>query len=327
MLDKTGRTIDYIRISVTDRCNFRCRYCMPETGAVMMKHQDLLTFEEIARVVRISVSLGITKIKLTGGEPLVRKGIVSLVGMIREIPGVTDITMTSNGCLLGEMSPGLKRAGLLAVNVSLDTLNPERFADITRRNAFDQVLEGIQGAREAGLAVKINCAVMEDMKQEEFLQFAAFARKYGIPVRFIEMMPIGQGRVYDALDNEAVLELLKTHYPGMYRIDKNMGNGPAVYYSFSDSEGSIGFISAVHHKFCQSCNRIRLTPDGFLKLCLASGRGIDLRTPLRMGIGEAELTELIKAQIEDKPLSHHFGDRGWEDEAKNSGKTMNQIGG
>lgn len=325
MTDHNGRVIDYLRISVTDRCNLRCRYCMPEEGIPLMKHEDILTYDEITRICAAGARLGIRKVKLTGGEPLVRRGLDSLIEMLHHIAGIEDITLTSNGYLLGEQAGILKEAGLSSVNISLDTLHAERFFNITRRDCFYRVLEGINTAIKAGLNVKINCAVMPELTPSEVLDFAEFSCDRQIPVRFIEMMPIGQGRAIKAMDNEELADILRTRYPDLHRISGPAGNGPAVYYGFRNGEnleGCVGFISAVHHKFCKACNRVRLTSDGFLKLCLDSPEGVDLRTPLRNGAAERELAQIMEKCILQKPESHHFGENREE-----TGLNMNQIGG
>lgn len=334
MRDDNGRNIDYIRISVTDRCNLRCRYCMPEEGVDLMRHEDILTYQEILRIAGVGAKLGLKRVKVTGGEPLVRKGVSQLIGEIAALDGIEDVTMTTNGILLGEMALELKKAGLSSVNVSLDTLDPQRFHEITRRDRFSDVMRGIDAAAESGLRVKINCAVMEALSREDVLAFAAFAVERGIPVRFIEMMPIGQGRQYHAMDNEELLEILAEEYGDLSVSGEPRGNGPAVYYTYAAGAGCVGFISAVHHKFCGSCNRVRLTSDGFLKLCLDSPAGVDLRTPLREGISDEELGRVMEQWIGKKPESHHFNktDMGGEESPifgsnAENGLNMNQIGG
>lgn len=322
MRDGNGRTIDYIRVSVTDRCNLRCRYCMPEEGIIQMRHEEVLTYQEILRILRAGLKLGINRVKVTGGEPLVRKGISDLVREIVSLDGMKDVTMTTNGCLLEEMAGELRAAGLSSVNVSLDTLDAEKFKEITRRDRFGDVMRGLKAAADSGLRVKINCAVMEDLKPSDVLAFAEFSIRSKIPVRFIEMMPIGEGRRYHALDNEQLLQILASEYGDLEESRKIMGNGPAVYYTFSQNRGCVGFISAVHHRFCQGCNRVRLTSDGFLKLCLDSPAGVDLRGPLREGASDKELMELMERWIVRKPESHHF-----QDKKEDSGLNMNQIGG
>lgn len=322
MKDSLGRTIDYIRISVTDRCNLRCLYCMPEEGTQLFEHEDMLTLEEIVRICECMAALGISRVKLTGGEPLVRRNITWLTKMIAEIPGIRDVTMTSNGVRLEQSAAALKQAGLSSINVSLDTLDRGRFAMITRRDCYDQVLSGIAAAAAAGLRVKINCAVTEHFRLSEVLEFAKFSIAKQIPVRFIEMMPIGQGQAFRTLDNDILLAALTRAYDDVALLKRPLGNGPAVYYTFAGGRGCAGFISAVHHKFCDRCNRIRLTSDGYLKLCLASGAGISLRDAIRNGVADAELTRMIAGTVRQKPVSHQFGSG-----SRQQGVTMNRIGG
>lgn len=328
MKDKQGREIDYLRISVTDRCNLRCRYCMPEEGCESFAHQEMMTLEELVHVSKCMASLGVKRIKLTGGEPLVRKNVVWLVDEIHKIPGIEEITMTSNGILLADMAAALKASGLAGVNVSLDTLDRERFLYITRRDEFDQVMKGIRTAKAAGLQVKINCAVLEPLSLEALRAFAEFSVRQQLPVRFIEMMPIGQGCAFSTADNDQLLKMLKESYSDVKLLPKKMGNGPAVYYEFAKGQGCIGFISAVHHRFCDSCNRVRITSDGYLKLCLASDDGISLREAIRGGIGAEALIEMIKAKVLfGKPEGHHFALPEDRKQGEHTGENMNRIGG
>lgn len=322
MMDSCNRTIDYIRISVTDRCNLRCLYCMPEEGIEPLRHEDILSYEEILRICETGSRLGIRKAKVTGGEPLVRKDVEVLIKGLADIPGFRDVTMTTNGCLLKEKAAALKTAGLSSVNISLDTLDPVRFAGITRRDCFEAVMEGIESALEAGLKVKVNCAVMEGLKKEEVLAFARFSMDRRIPVRFIEMMPIGQGKKYKAMENDDLARILSDAYGELRESLQVRGNGPAVYYTWGDGRGIIGFISAVNHKFCSTCNRVRLTSDGYLKLCLDSALGVDLKNPLRQGISDEDFYCLMGNWIRNKPESHHF-----EDNREKADLNMNQIGG
>ena len=287
-----------------------------------MSHGDILTYQEILRICEAGASLGIRKVKVTGGEPLVRKDIEVLIKGLTSIPGIEDVTMTTNGCLLKEKAALLKAAGLSSVNVSLDTLDPRRFAKITRRDCFEAVIDGIRSALEAGLKVKINCAVMEELTMEEVLAFAQFSVERRIPVRFIEMMPIGQGKNYKAMENDDLAGILSEAFGELRESREVRGNGPAVYYTWGDGTGFVGFISAVSHKFCGTCNRVRLTSDGFLKLCLDSPVGVDLKGPLRQGISDDGLFELMKQSIQSKPESHHF-----EENSGEAGPNMNQIGG
>jgi cyclic pyranopterin phosphate synthase len=295
---------------------------MPEEGISPLCHEDILTYQEIERICKAGARLGIRKVKVTGGEPLVRKDIEVLIKELAKIPGIEDVTMTTNGCLLKEKSAELKAAGLSSVNVSLDTLDPGRFARITRRDCFESVLEGIDSALAAGLKVKINCAVMEELTKEEVLAFARFSMERRIPVRFIQMMPIGQGKNYKALENDDLAGILSEAFGELKESREVKGNGPAVYYTWGDGTGFIGFISAVSHKFCRTCNRVRLTSDGYLKLCLDSPAGVDLKGPLREGISDDSLFGLMKQSIRNKPESHHF-----EEDLGETGPNMNQIGG
>lgn len=284
MLDQYGRRINYLRISVTDRCNLRCRYCMPE-GVQDVGMKNILTFEEIWEIVKVSVSLGITHIRITGGEPLVRKGCADLILGIRKIPGVETITMTTNGVLLGNYAKQLKEAGVDGVNISLDTLDPEEFCQITGKRELPAVLAGIRAAKDAGLPVKLNAV---NRKELDPVPLVRYAQNENLPLRFIEMMPVGYGKQYVGRSNEELREMLeKTFGTAEKLVDSEelsrMGSGPAVYYRFSDLKVPVGFISAIHGKFCDTCNRVRLTAEGYLKLCLCYDQGVDLRHVLREG--------------------------------------------
>ena len=266
MLDQYGRRINYLRISVTDRCNLRCRYCMPE-GVQDVGMKNILTFEEIWEIVKVSVSLGITHIRITGGEPLVRKGCADLILGIRKIPGVETITMTTNGVLLGNYAKQLKEAGVDGVNISLDTLDPEEFCQITGKRELPAVLAGIRAAKDAGLPVKLNAV---NRKELDPVPLVRYAQNENLPLRFIEMMPVGYGKQYVGRSNEELREMLeKTFGTAEKLVDSEelsrMGSGPAVYYRFSDLKVPVGFISAIHGKFCDTCNRVRLTAEGYLK--------------------------------------------------------------
>lgn len=284
MLDRYGRVINYLRISVTDRCNLRCCYCMPE-GVQDVGMKNILTFEEIWEIVRTGVSLGITHIRITGGEPLVRKDCVDLIRGIREISGVETITMTTNGVLLGNYGKQLKEVGVDGVNISLDTLNPEEFYKITGKRELQEVLAGIRAAKTAGLPVKLNAV---NRKELDPIPLVRYAQEENLPLRFIEMMPVGYGKKYVGRSNEELRETLEA-VCGKAECMTNreelsrMGSGPAVYYQFSDLKVPVGFISAIHGKFCDTCNRVRLTAEGYLKLCLCYDEGEDLRRVLREG--------------------------------------------
>ena len=306
MLDRYGRVINYLRISVTDRCNLRCCYCMPE-GVQDVGLKNILTFEEIWEIVRTGVSLGITHIRITGGEPLVRKGCVDLIRGIREIPGVETITMTTNGVLLGNYGKQLKKAGVDGVNISLDTLDPEEFYKITGKRELQEVLAGIRAAKTAGLPVKLNAV---NRKELDPIPLVRYAQEENLPLRFIEMMPVGYGKKYVGRSNEELRETLEavcgkavcmTNREELSR----MGSGPAVYFQFSDLKVPVGFISAIHGKFCDTCNRVRLTAEGYLKLCLCYDEGEDLRRVLREGEKE-NLRTIMEQTIFRKPAAHCF---------------------
>lgn len=306
MLDRYGRVINYLRISVTDRCNLRCCYCMPE-GVQDVGMKNILTFEEIWEIVRTGVSLGITHIRITGGEPLVRKGCVNLIRGIREIPGVETITMTTNGVLLGNYAKQLKEAGVDGVNISLDTLDPEEFYKITGKRELQEVLAGIRAAKTAGLPVKLNAV---NRKELDPIPLVRYAQEENLPIRFIEMMPVGYGKKYVGRSNEELRETLEA-VCGKAECMTNreelsrMGSGPAVYYQFSDLKVPVGFISAIHGKFCDTCNRVRLTAEGYLKLCLCYDEGEDLRRVLRKGEKE-NLRTIMEQTIFRKPAAHCF---------------------
>lgn len=306
MLDRYGRVINYLRISVTDRCNLRCCYCMPE-GVQDVGLKNILTFEEIWEIVRTGVSLGITHIRITGGEPLVRKGCVDLIRGIREIPGVETITMTTNGVLLGNYGKQLKKAGVDGVNISLDTLDPEEFYKITGKRELQEVLAGIRAAKTAGLPVKLNAV---NRKELDPIPLVRYAQEENLPIRFIEMMPVGYGKKYVGRSNEELRETLEAVCGNAECMTNReelsrMGSGPAVYYQFSDLKVPVGFISAIHGKFCDTCNRVRLTAEGYLKLCLCYDEGEDLRRVLREGEKE-NLRTIMEQTIFRKPAAHCF---------------------
>lgn len=323
MIDENGRKIEYLRISVTDRCNLRCIYCMPSDGVCSMSHEEVLSYEEIIRLVKIFSTLGINKIKITGGEPLVRKGIVSMINEIKSIPGIEQVTLTTNGCLLCEKLPELKR--LDAINISLDTLNPERFKQITRREGLQDVLKAIDMCVSMGINTKINCVAMKGINDSEIIKIAKFAKDKNICVRFIELMPIGKKEHDTFLSNEQTMQILEEEY-GRFYIDKvKHGNGPAIYFKRGDFKGSIGVISALSGCFCDTCNRVRLTADGFLKLCLQYDSGISLRDLMRQGKTDDEIKAEIEKAIMTKPTRHSFENYG--DKKHIECKTMNKIGG
>lgn len=326
MIDGYGRVIDYIRISVTDRCNLRCAYCMPEEGIQSVCHDQILRYDEILRLAGIFASLGIRKIKLTGGEPLVRKGVPEFAARLKQIPGIEQVTLTTNGVCLKEQMQSLAEAGIGGINLSLDTLNPAVFERITRRDSFDQAMEGLEEAlKYPEIPLKINCVPM-NLEGQNVVELAGLARKYRIHVRYIEMMPIGLGKQFGFQSEEAILRELETVYGPSRPFDGKLGNGPGHYVSFEGFAGKIGFISAISHKFCEKCNRVRLTSQGFLKTCLQYERGADLRVLLRGGASDAEIRAAVEAAIRSKPASHQFLQERETDTDRET-HIMAQIGG
>lgn len=303
MLDHYERTIDYMRVSITDRCNLRCRYCMPN-GISWIPMEEILTLEEIVEICRQAVKVGICKIKVTGGEPLVRKGCTELISMLKGIPGMEQVTLTTNGVLLAEYAEELYHRGLDAVNISLDTLDAAKYKKITGFDRFSDVLKGIKAMERYAIPVKVN-SVLQNGGAEEWRQLVELARDRSLDVRFIEMMPIGYGKNFEAISNESVLEEIRKEFGEVQPEQTVHGNGPAVYYKIPGFLGSIGFISAVHGKFCSQCNRIRLTATGQLKPCLCYDETVSLKAVVRNGRLE-ELQGLIREAIARKPKGHCF---------------------
>jgi len=309
--DSFQRPIDYLRISVTDRCNLRCIYCMPPEGVCPMAHSEILTYEEIYTVVQAAAELGIKKVRLTGGEPLVRLGLPQLVRMIARIQAIDDLTLTTNGILLADYAIELKKAGLKRVNVHLDTFRPERFRAMSRGNSdLSRVLKGIEVARSMGLnPVKINMVVMTGVNDDEILNFAAKTINEAWHVRFIELMPSAgasttAAQFISAAEIKKCLETLGELEP----CHPSVGNGPAKYFRFQNARGTVGFITPVSEHFCFKCNRLRLTSDGKLRPCLMSDEEVDLKGPLRNGISLEGLKKLIREAVANKPLHHHLAE-------------------
>ena len=308
MKDSFGREINYMRISVTDRCNLRCRYCMPPEGIVTAERANVLSFDEILRVARAGVWLGINRLRLTGGEPLARRGLAELVRDLAAIPGVESLALTTNGVLLGDMLADLAAAGLTGVNVSIDTLDRRKFAELTGADALDAVLASLRRALAVpGLSVKVNAVMLAGFNDDEIVRLAGLAAGDDVAVRFIEMMPIGRGRDFKTVSRDEVLAELEGVY-GQPRAVRGDGAGPAVYYRFPHMRGRIGFISALSHNFCDGCNKLRLTAEGLIKPCLQYESGYDLRGLLRGGAGEREIAGAIAEAIRNKPRSHRFGE-------------------
>ena len=311
MFDATGRSIHYLRLSVTDRCNLRCRYCMPD-GVEKPEHADILTYEELLRLAALFAQCGIDTVRVTGGEPLVRKGVDRLVAGLKATPGIREVTLTTNGTLLAGQLPALQAAGLDGVNISLDTLRPEVFRRITGRDALAEVQAGIRAALASGIPVKLNCVPQPGVNEGELEALAALAQDHPLQVRFIEMMPIGYGAALPGISGPELAACFARRWPGFAPLpaaqSAALGSGPAVYYTVPGWQGNVGLIAAVHGKFCARCNRVRLTSLGFLRPCLASEAGCDLRALLRGGAPEAELLQAIRAAVWAKPREHHFGE-------------------
>lgn len=325
MKDIYKRKIDYIRISITDRCNLRCVYCMPEKGIDLIKHDEILTYEEIIDLCKLFVKVGISKVKITGGEPLVRKDLHKLIKAIKDIEGIKEVTLTTNGILLYEQLEDLVKAGLDAVNISIDSLRENRYKELTRLGDVNKVLQAIKkAATYKNLRVKINCVPLVNESVQELLELVDLAKDSYISVRFIELMPIGLGKDMKGYSEDEIKDIIEKHIGKLTPYNKALGNGPSKYYSLEGYKGKIGFISAINHKFCKSCNRVRMTPEGFLKKCLHYDLGADLKELLRSGKDKEEILEVIEKTIYNKPKSHKFHIKN----EKNSDKrSMSQIGG
>jgi len=310
LIDSYGRTLDYLRVSVTDRCNLRCVYCMPPQGVPRKPHEAMLSFEEILRAAGIMARLGMRKIKVTGGEPLVRRGAAPFLKNLKSLPGIEKVTLTTNGLLLGgyldeaeALAPGSLPDG---VNISLDALDNERFRYITRSDGAGpaEILSFVDRLAEKHIPVKLNCVIIRSLNEAEILPLAALARDRDVAVRFIELMPLGAGAALKAVPGGEIAGLLETTYGALTPFSGVPGSGPAVYYSLPGFTGNIGFINPVTRGFCETCNRLRLTSEGLLKPCLSYDLGLDLRPLLRSCASDAELAQAITALVAQKPRHH-----------------------
>ncbi|MGE5433837.1 MAG: GTP 3',8-cyclase MoaA [Candidatus Doudnabacteria bacterium] len=324
--DSWGREIKSLRVSVTDKCNFRCRYCMPAEGLEWLERDELLSFEEIERLVRVLARMGVDEIRLTGGEPLVRRDLPTLVGMLAATPGVRDLSLTTNGVLLDRFAAPLVEAGLRRLNVSLDSLSHVRFAEITRRDALDRVLAGLAAAeRHPELRpIKVNCVAIKGFTEEEVPALAELARRKPYVVRFIEFMPLDADQAWrgdDVLTGGEIRALIEERWPLEELPAK--ASSTARRFRFADGAGEIGFVNPVSEPFCSTCDRIRLTADGQLRTCLFSRREWDLKTPLRDGSSDERLEELIRFAVAHKELKHKINDPGFV----RASRSMSQIGG
>ena len=322
MRDALGREISYMRLSVTDRCNLRCRYCMPAEGVPATAHTDILRYEELLRVAQAAVSLGIDRFKVTGGEPLVRRGIVDFIRSLKALPGVRQVTLTTNGLHLPSLLDGLLDAGLDAVNISLDTRDNAQYQAITRSShTADEVLHAVRLC--AGrLPTKVNAVLLSETAAQ-LVPLARLAEELPVDVRFIERMPLGVTDIAAEPVHREVIGRLRAVWPDLAPVHERRGNGPARYFASSGLRGCIGLIEAVSHAFCASCNRVRLTSTGLLKPCLCYEQGTDLKPLLRDGADDAALRDAIEQAVRGKPAAHCFAER----QAVTERKSMNQIGG
>jgi cyclic pyranopterin phosphate synthase len=328
LIDSHNRKINYLRISITDRCNLRCRYCMPQEGVSPLRHEEILSYEEILRLAKLAVKKGITKVRITGGEPLVRRGVVQLIQKLSDLPGLQDISMTTNGILLGEFAPSLFQAGLRRVNISMDSLDPDKYREITRGGDLARVWDGIRAAMRLGLApIKINVVAISGWNDKEILDFARLTLQDPLQVRFIEFMPVGissEWKPERCISGEEIRLRLAAFRP-LEPIEKkwNGHDGPARIFKFPGSAGEIGLISPISDHFCASCNRLRLTSDGKLRTCLFSDEEMDLKPLLRSGCTEEELEEKLDEALRKKPFRHGIV----EGSRKRCHRPMVKIGG
>ena len=310
LIDTFGRLHDNLRISVTDRCNIRCYYCMPETGAAFLPHSEILTYEEIGRFVRVAVSLGVTKVRITGGEPLVRKDLPKLVSALRKIEGLHEIALTTNGVLLEEQAADLYSAGLRRLNVHLDTLDRERFKRITRRDDLERAMRGLMRAKELGFSpIKINAVALKGLTEPDIVPLARFGREHGFEVRFIEFMPLDAQHIWDrskVLVMDDILATVQREVGALEALPDIDPRAPALEYRFLDGVGRLGFIASISRPFCLNCNRIRLTSDGKLRYCLFAIEETDVKGSLRNGSPDREIADTIAETVKRKWLGHEI---------------------
>lgn len=330
MLDKYNRDINYLRVSITDRCNLRCVYCMPKEGLSLIGHDDILRYEEILRIIRVAVGMGIKKVRLTGGEPLIRRGLVEFISSLNKIEALKDISLTTNGILLEAYAERLFNAGLKRINISLDSLNAQKYAQITRGGDLKTVLRGIDEVFRIGFwPIKINIVAIKGFNDDEIIDFAKLTLDKPYQIRFIELMTVGRtGLNYDGkyISSDQIKSCIANSY-WLEPVDgiTNQNDGPAEMYKIRDGVGKIGFISPLSHKFCFKCNRLRLTSDGQIRSCLLSDEEFDLKQPLRNGCRDEDLMEIINDAIARKPLKHDLSCS--EEHIKKCVKSMSSIGG
>ena len=326
LIDTFARTISYLRLSLTDQCNLRCLYCTPKKAQEKLASSDLLTYEEILKVTSLAVEMGIRKVRLTGGEPLVRRDILSFIRRLAAIERLRDIRLTTNGVLLPQMAGELYEAGIRKLNISLDTLQPSRYREITRADHFDQVWKGIQYAKEAGFtSIKLNVVALRGFNEDELLDFGRLTFTEPFQIRFIEFMPVGTGSLWSRdryLSSQAIMTTLSALAP-LVPLKTDRTEGPAMVYRYKGAVGTLGFISPISNHFCDKCNRLRLTSEGRLRSCLFSDEEIDLRAVLRSGGTEREIKQALQEATLTKPKGHLLAEKGF----KNCHGQMSRIGG
>ena len=326
LIDGMGRTIVNLRISVTDRCNFRCTYCMPADNVEFMDRSKLLSFEEIQRVAQIVSLMGINRLRLTGGEPLMRKNLPELIKMLNEVDGIDDIAMTTNAYFLKDQAQSLKEAGLKRLNVSLDALDPDKFRDVNRRDCLQSVLDGLDTARKVGFkSIKINAVAVRNFSETEIMNLIKMGRSDGFEIRFIEFMPLDSDKVWErdkVLFGHEIVEMIKKNYE-LVPIDNSLEIGPASEYEFADGKGKLGIITAVSNPFCDHCNRIRMTADGKLRTCLFSTQETNLKELIRSGATDETIIETIKKAVLLKEPGHKIN----LDDFERPTRAMHAIGG
>jgi GTP 3',8-cyclase len=309
LIDSFGRVHDSLRISVTDRCNIRCFYCMPESGVQYEKRSEILDYEEIERFARIAAKLGVTKLRVTGGEPLVRRDLPLLVRRLAAIPGIRDLALTTNGVLLPELAEPLYDAGLRRMNVHLDTLDRDRFAQITRRDDLAKVLAGLQRAKELGFRIKLNAVAVKNLVEPDIVPLARFARENGFEVRYIEFMPLDAQGLWDrgkVLLADEMIAMLSREIAPLVAVADPDPRAPATEYAFADGGGTVGFIASVSRPFCLNCNRLRLTADGKLRYCLFAIEEDDVKSPMRAGASDDEIAAIVRRNIAGKWVGHEI---------------------
>jgi len=326
LIDNYHRRISYLRISLTDRCNLRCIYCMPKEGISLLGHKDVLSFEEIERIASVAARLGISRVRITGGEPLVRKGVIELAGVLMKLPGIEDVSLTTNGILLTEHAAALRHAGIRRINISLDTLDAEKYKRITRGGDIQRVLDGISAARREGFSpIKINVVAMRGINDDEIEEFARLTIERPVHIRFIEFMPVGLATDWDKnsfISSSETREII-SRVGTLNLVDRCGKSGPAEMYRLDGAAGQLGFISPLSNHFCETCNRMRLTADGKLRTCLFSDQEIDLREFLRSGVNDQELEQTIVEAIKTKPKGHSISEPSF----KKCRRNMSAIGG